>query len=110
MSLVFFKTFFHFSVVKMMLIVLSGRQLNGTSFLVVGLTEKDWVNLLNKLKDFSSQLSGVVYDFSNGIDDVFNTQFDIDLVKSLRILCVILDQFFVVLHNFNCLVGQVLDL
>ena len=51
MSLVFFKTFFHFSVVKMMLIVLSGRQLNGTSFLVVGLTEKDWVILLDKLKD-----------------------------------------------------------
>ena len=35
----------------MMLIALSGRQLNGTSFLVVGLTEKDWVNYLTKLKD-----------------------------------------------------------
>ena len=45
-----------------------------------GRTDREGIGeLLNKVKKFSSGLKNVTYDFSNGIDDVLNNQFDIDL-------------------------------
>ena len=50
------------------------------NILLGGRTDREGLgDLIGRIQGFSSQLSGVVYDFSNGIDDVLNTQFDIDL-------------------------------
>jgi len=50
------------------------------NILLGGRTDREGLgDLLDKIEGFSSDLSGVIYDFSNGIDDVLNNQFEFDL-------------------------------
>ena len=50
------------------------------NILLGGRTDREGLgNLINKIGRFKGKLTNVVYDFSNGIDDVLNTQFGFDL-------------------------------